>query len=426
MKFSKKVLTNGLRVITVPMPSSESTTVTIWVKTGSRNEDKKLNGISHFLEHMVFKGGKKRPTAKEISETVDSIGAEFNAGTNKDWTNFYIKCRNASIETAFDVLSDMVLTPILDKKEIEREKGTIIQEIAMYEDTPVAKIGDVFEGLSFEGNPLSWEIAGKPESVKRITQSDFLRYREIYYYPENMIVSIAGGVAESVAIKLATKYFQSFNPRTKKGITSPMQFEFAQTKPGLKVRTKKLDQAHFILGYIGDDRNYEGRFSQAVLAAILGGGMSSRLFIEVRERRGLAYAVRNSMDRYQDTGYFGTYSGTDPVKAEEAIKVILDQFRGLASKKYPILPKEFKKAKEYIKGQLALGLEDTGAVGEFFAFQELFNKGVLTPEDVYKKIDKVTTDDVYFEAKKLFVPERLNLAVIGPFKDEKKFVKLLQ
>ena len=407
------------------MPSLESVTVCVWVKTGSRNEEKNLNGISHFLEHMVFKGGAKRPTAKQISEAVDSIGGEFNAATNKDWTNFYIKARPKNLETAFDVLSDMVLAPILNKEEIEREKGTIIQELNMYEDTPMIKIGDVFEGLMFNGNPLAWDVGGEEKTVRNTTQRDFVRYREKYYYPENMIVSISGGVNEKTAINLSKKYFGSFksNPKsTFKGLP----FKGTQNKPQFRLKSKKNEQAHFILGFVGDGRNYEGKFAQAVLSSILGGGMSSRLFIEVRERRGLAYSVRNFIDRYQETGYIATYAGVDPKKAEEAISIVLDQCYGLASGQFPISIKELTKAKEYIKGHLALGLEDTSAVGEFFAFQELFSPKVLTPEEVYEKIDKVRVKDVLKEAKKLFVPSRLNLAIIGPFRGEGKFVKLLQ
>jgi predicted Zn-dependent peptidase len=192
------------------------------------------------------------------------------------------------------------------------------------------------------------------------------------------------------------------------------------------IKNKKSDQAHFMLGFMGDGRNYKGRFAQSVLSVILGGGMSSRLFIEVRERRGLAYGVRTSSDRYQDTGYIGTYVGTDPKKAQEAIKVVLDEHYKLASKQKPIGKKEFKKAKEFLKGHAALALEDTSAVGEYFAFQELFNKETITPEELFKRIDKVSLDEVYFEAKRLFGSTKLNLGIIGPFSNSENFLRLLQ
>lgn len=425
MKFNINKLQNGLRVLTVPMPSLESVTVTVWVKTGSRNEDKRINGISHFLEHMVFKGGAKRPGAKLISEAVDSIGGEFNAATNKDWTNFYIKARPKNLETAMDVLSDMVLTPILDKEEIEREKGTIVQELNMYEDNPMMKIGDVFEELIFEGNSLSWDVGGKEKSVRSVMREDFVKYRDMYYYPENMLVSVSGGVTREVAVAMAKKYFGKFNSTQKSTFKGP-SFKATQKKPQLKLKTKKNEQAHFILGFLGDGRNYKNKYVQSVLSSILGGGMSSRLFIEVRERRGLAYSVRNFMDRYQDTGYIATYAGVDPKKVEEAVSIVLEQCYGLASGKFLITDKELSKAKEYLKGHLALGLEDTQAVGEFFAFQDLFSDVVRTPEDVYKKVDEVTIASVVAEAKRLFVRNHLNLAIIGPYTKSSRFLKLLK
>lgn len=426
MKYNSTKLSNGLRVITVPMASSESTTLTIWVKTGSRNEDKKINGISHFLEHMVFKGSSKRPSAKEISEVVDSFGGEFNAATSKDWTNFYIKCRNASIETAFDVLSDMVLSPILKVEEIEREKGTIVQELAMYEDTPMIKINDVFEELAFDNHPLSWDVGGNEKSVRSILKSDFEKYRREYYYPENIIITVAGGISEKKVLGLVNKYFKELKNSKTQEFKADKKFQVSQSQSRVKIRNKKSDQAHLILGFMGDGREYGNRYAQSVLSTILGGGMSSRLFIEVRERRGLAYAVKTGIERYQETGYISTYIGTDPKKIEEAIAVTLEQYHGISNGQFSISNEELAKAKEYLKGHIALGLEDTSAVNEFFAFQELFLDKVITPEELFKKIDSVGLDEVYEEAKRLFKKEKLNLAIIGPYKDEQKFLGLIK
>lgn len=407
------------------MSNLESVTVTVWVKTGSRNEEAKVSGISHFLEHMVFKGSIKRPTAKEISSAVDAIGGEFNAATSKDWTNFYIKTGVNNLETAFDVLSDMVLHPLLKEDEIEREKGTIIQEIAMYEDTPMVKIGEVFENLTFAGNSLSRDTAGTAETVKNTVRDDFLRYRKTHYYPENMLISVAGGVSEKKALELVKKYFGTI----KKSLNLEFQYQSFQSKqklPQVKLKSKKEEQAHFILGFLADGRKYQGRYAQGLLAAILGGGMSSRLWIEVRERRGLAYAVKTSIERYLDTGYLGTYAGVDPKKVDEAISVILDQTYGITSGKYPITKKELKDFKEFIKGHLALALEETKDVSAFFSGQALFMDEILTPEEIFKKIDGVIIDEVIFEAKRLFIPSRLNLAVIGNYTDPIKFEKLLK
>jgi len=257
MQYKINRLLNGLRVLTVPMPQSESATLTVWVKTGSRNENKKVGGISHFFE---------------ISEVVDSIGGEFNAATSKDWTNFYIKTRNANLDVAFDVLSDMVLNPILKEEEIKREKGTILQEIAMYEDTPVAKIGDVFEELAFEGNSLGWDTAGTADSVKRIIKNDFLSYRKLYYYPENMLVTLSGGISGKKSLELARRYFEKnllTHLGSELGLSRGGLFESVQDKPQVKIKTKQTDQCHFILGFMGDGRNYKNRYAQGVLATIL-------------------------------------------------------------------------------------------------------------------------------------------------------------
>lgn len=424
MNFKLHNLPSGLHVLITPMPSLESVTTTIWVKTGSRNETPRVAGISHFLEHMVFKGSVKRPSAKAISEAVDAIGGEFNAATSKDWTNFYIKAGKSKAETAMDVLSDMVLNPILKDEEIEREKGTIIQEIAMYEDTPMMKIGEVFESLTFSGNQLGQDTAGTPKTVKGIKRNDFVNYRRLHYYPGNMLLTIAGGISETDAIKLAEKYFSHF-PSQKASVFKGETFKSKQKEAQVKIQTKDSEQAHFILGFMGDPRNYKNRFAQSVLAAVLGGGMSSRLFIEVRERRGLAYAVRTSIERYQDTGYVNTYVGTDPAKAEEAIAVVLEQYYGISNGQFPISDKEITKAKGYIKGQLALSLEDTGTVNSFFGEPMLFLGEALTPDEIVKKIDAVTLDDIDSEAKKLFNPNNLNLAIIGPFKNKEKFVRII-
>jgi len=425
MNCEKVKLANGVRVLITPILSIPSATLTIWVKTGSRLETAKINGLSHFLEHMVFKGSKARPTAKEIAEEIDSIGGEFNAGTSKDWTNFYIKARAQRLDKAFDVLSDAVLNPLLSSEEIEREKGVIAEEIKMYEDTPMMKISDVFEELIFAGNPLGRDTAGSIETVRKLMRDDFVRYRNTHYYPANILVTVAGNVKKTQVLDLAKKYFGEI--KTNKGEkTGIIEFKSRQNQPQVKLHSKKKEQAHFILGFLGNGRNYPKRYAEAVLATILGGGMSSRLFSEVREKRGLAYMVKSSAERYSDSGYVAAQAGVDVKRVDEAIEVTLDQHYGLASGKYPISKKELDKAKEYIKGNLALALEDTKDVNGFFAEQELFLDTVLTPEEVFKKVDMVTVEDVLSEAKKLFKPENLNLALIGPYKNPERFAKLIK
>lgn len=423
MKPEITKLNNNFPLLYVNQPGSESAIVTVWVKTGSRNEDKKVNGISHFLEHMLLKGGKKRPSPKEVSNAVDAFGGEFNAGTSKDFTLYYIKSDLGSLDKAFDVLSDIVLHPILDSKEMEKEKGVIVEEIKMYEDMPIRNIHDIYENISFEGNSLSWDISGTEESVRTVMRKDFVDYRSKFYHPQNMLITVVGGVSQTKAKQLANKYFSGYKPGVGEGVVKSDFFE-NQNKPRLFLKTKPIEQANILVGFPTQGRSYKNRFAQAVLSSILGGGMSSRLFTEVREKRGLAYAVKNSIERYQEVGYIGTYAGTDPKKATEALKVILDECYK-TTKKGNITKKEFEKARGYLKGHLALSLEDSGAVTDFFAEQYLFNKKVLTPKEVIKEIEKVTIDDVVSEAYNIFTKNKVSLAVIGPFKDKKMFEKVI-
>lgn len=422
MNYFLTKLNNSLRVLTVPMPSLESVTVSVWVKTGSRNENRKNNGISHFLEHMFFKGTTNRPTAKQIAEEIDSIGGIQNAGTSKEYTQYYIKCRADKAEIAFNLLSDMVMNSLLASEEIEREKGTIIEEIRMYEDTPMINIGEVFESLIYKDHSLGMDIAGTEKTVSEMERKDFLDYKESFYNIDNILITVAGGLSQKMANELAKKYFEKLIKSSSKIVLN--KFETKQKKPQIKLHNKKKEQAHIILGYRADGRNYKHRYAQGILSVILGGGMSSRMFTEVRERRGLAYSVRTSMDRYIDCGYIGTYAGLDTKRVTEAVEVILEEHLKVVNGQNPITTQELVKSKEFLKGHLALALEDTSDVSSFFGNQVLFENEVLTPEKVFKKIDRVTMEEVNFEAKKLFVPENLNLAIIGPYESDEGFKDL--
>jgi len=311
---------------------------------------------------IFFKGSKKRPSAKLIAEAIDSFGGEFNASTSKEWTNFYIKARVAKLNIAFDVLADMVLYPLLREDDIEREKGVIVEEIGMYEDTPLMKIDDIFENLIFQGSTLERDIAGVPKTVRATLKNDFIRYRKMHYGSNNIVVTLSGGVSENLAHDLSDKYLSEL---VKKGRKRPEKFSDIQKKPQVKLREKKAEQAHFMLGFLGYHRGHKDRFTEAVLSTILGGGMSSRLFTEIREKRGLAYAVKTSTDQYIDTGYLATYAGVDLKRIDEAVKVTLHEHYKFAQGKGKISTKELKKAKEYLKGHIALNLEDTKNINSF-------------------------------------------------------------
>ncbi len=422
MHYTFKTLPNGIKLLTVPMPSLESATVVVWIGVGSRFEQENIAGISHFIEHMSFKGSKKYKTAQEMSETIDAMGADYNAATSREWTNFFVKSRAENMEKSFDVLSDMILNPTLDETEIEKERGVILEEIAMQEDSPIEKIGEIFTEMIFKGNPLARDIAGSKASVRAISQKDFIDFRYKHYKGGNIVITVAGGIHHEEAEKLAMKYFFDVEPGEKE---VPEAFVLAQKTPNLKVHYKKSEQAHFILGFMGHGRNYERRYPENVLATILGRGMSSRLFNEIREKRGLAYTVSTSISRYSDTGIFETYAGVDLKRIEEAIGVMLDQHYGINEGKFPITNAELVKAKEYMKGRIALALEDTLSVCDYYGQRVMFMDQIETPEEIFEKIDAVTIDEIYEAANNLFKKETLNLAVIGPFKNEEKFAKIV-
>ena len=420
MVYDKQVLKNGLRLLTIPMPSAASVTMLIMVGVGSRFEEKKINGLSHFLEHMAFKGTQKRPTALDIATTIDGIGGEFNAFTSKDHTGYYIKAASKHLPLLFDVLSDMLLHSKFDPNEIEREKGVIIEEINMYEDMPIRKIGDLYENLLYGDSKLGRDIAGIPDVIRSIAREDFLSYLNRFYSPVNTVATISGGIQGDVKA-LTEKYLGEWH---NKKPDSPDRQKDNQEKPGLLLKHKDTQQAHLCLGVRAFHNTHPDRYKLGVLTNILGGGMSSRLFIEVRERRGLAYYVRSNDEMYTDVGNFVTQAGVDVKRIDDAIKVILQEFDKIREK--GVKEKELKKAKENIKGKLILELEDSRNVAGLFASAELLEDRIKTPEEIMRKVDRVTAEDVRATAQNVFKEETLNLAVIGPYKNEERFLKLLK
>ncbi len=423
MTFSRKVLKNGLRILTIPMASFESATVMVMVGAGSRYETKKNSGISHFLEHMAFKGTEKRPSAIDISTLVDGVGGEFNAFTGKETTGYYIKSSVSHVDLCLDVLSDMLQHSKLDKLEIEKEKGVILEEINLYEDTPSRKIGDVYESLLYGDTPMGWDIAGEKEIIKSITHEDFKSYMSSLYSPSNMTVVVAGGINSKETEELVEKYFgemKTFDTLRYKKVIE------IQKKPVVYIKHKKTEQVHVAIGVRTVPLSNPDTYALEVLAAILGGGMSSRLFSEVREKRGLAYYVRSSSDHYQDAGSLVSVAGLDSKRAEDGVAVILEEYRKISNGKSKVSNKEIEKVKEYLKGHMVLGLEDSRSVSGFYAGQELLEDKIKNPDEIIKKIDAVTIRDVERVANKYIINSTLNLAVIGNFADGKKFEKLLK
>lgn len=421
MKFERKVLKNGLRVVLIPMASLESATVLVMVGAGSRYETKINNGISHFLEHMAFKGTEKRPTAMDISSLIDGMGGEFNAFTGKEITGYYIKSAADKVELCLDVLSDMLSNSKLDEVEIEKEKGVIIGEIDLYEDTPSRHIADIFERLLYGDTPMGWDTAGEKEIIKKITRADFISYMKSLYSPTNITVVVSGGIDANKTLEEVEKYFGEL---TSFDTLPYIKVEDNQTKPEVSVQNKKTEQVHIGIGFKTVQLDHPDQYPLSVLATILGGGMSSRLFHEVREKRGLGYYVRTSTDFYKDAGYLVTFAGVDPKRVDQAIEVIISEYKKMITDPQ-ISKEEFKKAKDFIKGHLVLELEDSRSVAGFYAQQEILEDKIKNPDEIMEKIDLVTIKDVEEVAKKYFKNSRLNLAVIGDFESGQRFEKLL-
>lgn len=420
--FQKTTLKNGLRIITIPMEQVKSVSLLIMVGAGSRYETRETNGLSHFLEHMFFKGTKKRPTAFDIFSVIDAVGGEYNAGTAKDYIEFYIKTASSHLDLALDVLTDTLLNSKFEDEEIEREKGVITEEINMREDTPMIKIADVFEKLLYGDSPLGRDIAGKKEVIKKFRRKAFLSYVKNFFLPSNMVITIAGDFKKKKTLEMIGSRFEHL---PKSSLPKWKKVEEEQKSPNVLLRHKKTDQAHFCLGVRAYPLGHKTWYTMAVLNTILGETASSRLHTEVREKRGLAYYVRSGRQSYKDVGYWVTQAGVDVGKLGEAVKVILAELVKIKGRKIKIKDEELARAKEHLKGRLILSLENSGAVASLYGEQELLEGKIRAPKQIITRLDKVTVEDVQEAAQEIFTPERLNLAVIGPYKDEAQFANLL-
>lgn len=421
INYQISTLKNGLTLITVPMPHLDSVTTMVAVGAGSRYETKKINGISHFLEHMFFKGSKKYPSAEEISSMVDGIGAVNNAGTDQEYTFYWIKSSASNIEFASDILSSMLKEPLFKDEEIEREKGVILEEIRMYQDTPSKNVWDLYLNLQFGDQPLGWNVGGTEETIESLKRKDFSAYVSSFYSSQNMALVYVGKLPKDIE-KLAEKYFLDL-PDRKFDKSTPYR-KVKQNKPKIGILQKKTDQANIILGVEGYDRHSEKKYAASLLGTILGGGMSSRLFLQVRERRGLAYSVSAGHHTLIDTGIFAAYAGLKLEKVEEGITVIKEELMRTVKEK--VSEQELKKAKEMISGRLALRSESTNYLAEYFGVDFVLDHKIETFEDYIKKINAVTVEDIQKVASELFQKNKFNLQVIGPFKSAEKFERILE
>jgi predicted Zn-dependent peptidase len=428
--YQKHIYPSGLTLLTVPMPATKSFTALVMLGVGSRYEDKHNNGLSHFLEHMVFKGTTKYPDAQTLAAAVDSRGAEFNAFTGKEYTGFYIKAASTHLDFSLEMLSQLIYHPLLPAAELERERGVIIEEINMYEDQPMSKISHLYDGLLYGDTSLGWPIIGQKANILNFQKKDFTQYMASWYQPANMVIALAGALPKAGVKKLVASYFSQHSGQAKPkiGLVQGMKTSFSQTGPQLHVHHKKTEQAHLCLGIRTFPRGSQARYALSLITIILGGNMSSRLFTEVREKRGLAYYIHTVNQYFVDTGYLVTQAGTDTKKAFLTVELIRNEYQKLTQKQNGLTAKELVKAKDYLKGKLVLNLEDSREVAELYVEDQLLEGQTRTPAQIIKSVDLVTLDEVKQLASRLFQPANLNLAVIGPYedKDKQRFRQILQ
>jgi predicted Zn-dependent peptidase len=417
--FEKSTLQNGLRVVTAAMPQAKSVSCFIMLAAGSRYETRDTNGIAHFAEHMFFKGTENRPTARDIATEIDSIGGEFNAFTSKEYTGYYVKCAAEHRDVALDVLVDMLRNSKFDPEEIEREKGVIVEEMNMYYDTPRDYVDGVYDELLYDDQPLGWDIIGRKETVRAASRDTFLDYLDRWYRAPRMVVGIAGALGDGLHTRLEELLGDVRNGSS--GRADPVDWE--QDAPKVKLHTKQSDQAHLRLGVHSYPIEHADRYALSLLATVLGGGMSSRLFSEVRERRGLAYYIYGYNQGYTDTGTLFAQGGVDLARIDEAVRTVVAEFGRIARE--PITTEELEKARNFAKGRLVLSLEDPKGTIMFGLRTEVLEEKLREPDEVLAGLDAVMTEDIQRVAQDIVREERLNFALIGPFDDPDRFQQLL-
>ena len=416
--FQRDTLDNGLRVLTADLPYAQSVAVMVMLAAGSRYETAEASGIAHFSEHMFFKGTERRPSAREIAGEIDAIGGEFNAFTGKETTTYYVKCAAEHRDVALDVLVDMLRHSRFADDEIEREKGVIIEEMNMYYDTPRDYIGGVYEELLWGDQPLGRDIIGNKETIRGATRDTFLGYLDHWYRPSRMVLGVAGRIGDGL-LERAQELLGDLTD-TETGEPEPVA---PYLNGRVSVSTKQSEQAHVSLGVHSLPLDHPDRYPLQLLATALGGGMSSRLFTEVRERRGLAYYVYGVNHSYTDAGTLYTQAGVDIARIDDAVTTIAAELRKIAAE--PLPADELEKARNFAKGRFVLQLESPQGLMMFGLRKEVLERRLPDPDDVIRGIDAVTSDDVARVARELIAADRLRLAVIGPFDDASRFEALL-
>ncbi|MFH1367354.1 MAG: pitrilysin family protein [Patescibacteria group bacterium] len=414
-------LKNQAKLILASRHETKAVTVLVLFKVGSRNESQKLNGLSHFLEHMLFKGTKRRPNTLAISRALDQVGADYNAFTTKDHTGFYIKVYHKKIELAIDMLSDILFHSKFSPEEMKKEKGVIIEEINMYEDNPLLYIEDLMERTLFGSGSLGRLIIGPRENIRGFSRGSLVKYHQTFYQPKNMLLAVAGQYEEPRVLELINKYFIGNNAKAR--IPKISKFKIRQRKPQVTLKYQKTEQVQLGLGFPAFSYFDKNLYSLYLLSVILGGSMSSRLFIEVREKRGLCYYIKTMPNVYEDTGLLYIQAGLDKTRIFEALGVLWQEL--VKIRKQGVTPAELKRAKDFIKGKLVLELEESSEIAAFLAKQQLMTGKIEKPEEKFKKIDTVTLGSIKKAAHLVIQKKLINLVVIGPFTRKNEFRRFI-
>ena len=421
MKYTKTILENGLRVITVPMKDNPTVTVFVLVEAGSKYETKDKNGISHFLEHMCFKGTVKRPSNSDISTELDNIGSRYNAFTSQEYTGYYAKAQYAHLDKILDIVSDMYLNPLFDENEIQKEKGVIIEEINMREDIPQHKVQNLISELVYGDQPMGWDVVGTKENIRQMSKADFLAYRNKFYTSSATTVIVSGNFEEE---KVLEQIRQIFSVMTKQEKGTKEKVKEEQTKPEVAIFKKETDQTHLVLG-VRTFNAYDKRDKvMDVLTGALDAGMSSRLFKKLRDEMGVCYYVNAGQDAQTDCGFFSVSAGVDNKRVKEVITVILGELNKL--KNELMSPAELQKVKQNLVGTMYLGLESSDSLAQFYGGQEIMNEVIKTPEEIKAETESVTAEDVQRVAQQIFTDKGLNLAIVGRFEDKTEFADILK
>lgn len=403
-------LENGLRLLLADMPEAQSVTVSAIVKVGSRYEDFESNGgVSHFLEHVLFKGTEQRPRPEQISQEIDAVGGWNNAYTSNDLTNFYIKVPKQHAALALDILSDMMQHSLFDPRDVDRERSVIAEEISMIRDTPEQYVGEFLSPLIWPRDALRYPVIGKPEVIQKISPAKIKQYQERHYTASNMVVVVAGSLNEEAIIEQVARQFSELRPGRPSHTDEVDSHDPKDITSSLAYQT---NQAHFLVGARAYGLEHEDRPAASVVATILGQGMSSRLFVNVRERQGLAYNVSAENDAYVGTGLFEAYAGVNPEKAPQAIMAVLEELERIRQE--PVERAELIKAKNQLRGSLQMSLENNAKVAEHFGSLLLLTGRLISFEELLEEIDGVTVEDVGRVARRLLAPRRLRLAIIAP------------